>query len=91
MGLIEREEKIDAEIAAKQKAAGWGPGAHIGSVAKIDWRTEALSLEAQLAGAVDLIRRFAEHDLPGNPPDALLALFIAAEDFTREHDTSGGQ
>jgi hypothetical protein len=45
----------------------------------------------ELRGAVNLIRRFAAHDLPGNPPDALLDLFIAAEDFVREHDADGGR
>lgn len=40
--------------------------------------------DPRLREAVELIERFAAHDLPGNPPNDLLDLFIAAEDFVRE-------
>jgi hypothetical protein len=52
MSLIEREKALDAERVRRQDAAGWTRGAHIPGT-RIDWRVEALALEAQLAGAVE--------------------------------------
>lgn len=91
MGLIERRDTPEDERMAAMQEAGW---------ADVVWHQRDDGLRAfvrkseadeRLRGAVDLIRRFAEHDLPGNPPDALLDLFIAAEDFIREHDHPRGQ
>jgi hypothetical protein len=53
LSLIEREKTLSAERMRRQDAAGWTRGAHIPGTS-IDWRVEALALEAQLAGAVSL-------------------------------------
>jgi hypothetical protein len=71
MGLIEREAEAEARRLAASREHYGHDGASIPG-AWIDWRSEALSLEAQLAGAVDALREvrlYAEKMMRDREPE----------------------